>query len=201
MEISNSPGRALVDIFVDPAKAVGLAKERPASLWLPLVLMIVVMVATLAWYYGTVDFGWLRDQMLNAGNVPADQREQAAKFMTPNIMMISSIVGGGLGVVISYLIQALYFSLAASTIGDKEFRYSQWFSLATWANFPQILGFVAMALAWGFAASRQVDPGQLSVLSFNYLFFHLQMGDKWYYFLNSLSLVTFWSMGLFALGY
>ncbi|HET7570159.1 MAG TPA: YIP1 family protein [Gammaproteobacteria bacterium] len=200
MAASRSLTSCLLDTFVAPAGALDAARERSRWLWAPLLLVIAAAIAMWIWYYRTVDFAWLTDHLLSAGNLTPDQASQARAFMTPGRSLGIACVSVVVVTFVVYAVQALYLMMAARLIGEREIGFGQWFSLTAWTRLPNLLAIVAMALAYGFASGNQIAPAALSVLSLNGLLFHFQNGHAAFSLANSITLTLIWSLGLLTYG-
>lgn len=200
MATSRSLIACLVDTFVAPAGAVDAAREQRRWFWAPLLLVIGAAIVVWTWYYQTVDFSWLSDQLLSQGNLSAEQREAARGFMSPGKSLGFTIAATVIITFVVYALQALYLVLASRIMGESEIGFGQWFSLTAWTRLPNLLAILGMAIAYGMASGTQVGPSALSVLSLNALLFHLPMGHAAFSLANSITLTLIWSLGLLTFG-
>jgi hypothetical protein len=185
----------------DPKAAAREIEQRP-SYWFP--LLVVSLVTALAAYifYSWVDFDWFIDTTLRSsarGRQLTDaQLAQAAQFMSRGVLKWSSVIGSLVVVPIVMLLGALYYLLAGKVTGiSRSFR--QWFSLNCWTSLPQVLATLPGVLVLLTTTSRQADPGIMSPLSLNELFFHLPMSAPAYRLLSSINLLQIASLFLAVL--
>lgn len=193
---------ALVDIIASPSKALDEIKDHTSWLWVPLLLVIGLSCAAFVYYYSWVDFDWFIEETIRA--MPPENRAEAAPamrglgagfYMGITVASIMFMVG------VIYLLYAVYFNLVAKVTTDGDIRFGQWFSLQCWANFPSILGPIAIFAVILLADSNQVSQQELSPLSLNQLFIHAEPGDPWFNWANSINLIMFWTTALAGLGF
>ncbi|MGA9852782.1 MAG: YIP1 family protein [Gammaproteobacteria bacterium] len=192
----------LGNIFVEPKKALQDIRPHGSWAWYPLIITLVVTTAMSAWYFSTVDMGWLADQTLAslASKYSSDQLDAMRSGFTRNRFLIGAIAGGTIVILVIYLLQALYFFLMSKISGDEELSFGKWFSFTIWTSFPIILSSVAMAITYMFS-NAQTSFYALDVTSLNTLLFHLPMGHPLMSITASVRLTTFWTLGLRILGF
>lgn len=202
MDASRTALHGLMDIFVSPGQALALAREKPGSFWVPFAAVVLSVTGMTVWYYATVDIDWVVDTLLSAQGVemPADQREAAAPYMTREFYMGSSVVGVLLVLAVMYALLATWFLVAARVRGDEQHGYMQWLSLVSWANAPALLAAFAQAVAWLTADSNRIIFQDLQVTTLNQLVFRFPLGHEWYQFAQSINLFLFWTIGLLFFG-
>jgi hypothetical protein len=132
-----------IDIFDRPGQAFANVAAYPRWRWLPpAFLAVAVLVASLVL---TAPLLAAQTQQLMAeqlGRLSGDQatlvREQAARFSTPQVLAITGIATGIVGLAFSWLIAAtiLYFGALISG-GDVE--YKRIFATMPWLGVPSIL--------------------------------------------------------------
>lgn len=192
----------LVNIFLEPKKALGDIRGHNGWLWLPLIIVVALGVGFQLWYLHIVDFGWLVDQTLapKAADMTADQLRAAHDRMTPGSFTFFGVVGTLIGVPVWYAIQALYFFMAAKLGGYKDQAYGTWFSFISWTSFIGILGYVASGAYLLSTSSRQISFVDVDVSSLNTLLFHVPYAHKGQALLSSLRITTLWSWVIMTLG-
>ena len=202
MNMETSALACLGNIFLDPKKAMSDIRGHNVWLWYPLVITLAMTVGFLIWYYLTVDFGWLVDQILSArsASMNAEQMDAARRSMTRGNFLIFGVLGTAVALIALYALQALYYFLVAKVIGYETQGYADWFSFTIWTGFPSVLGYVAAAIAYLFTTGRQVNPYAADVTSLNTLLFHLHMDHPWFTLVNSVHLTTFWVLALMVYG-
>jgi hypothetical protein len=185
----------------DPKAAAREIEQRP-SYWFPLLVVCLVTAGSAYMFYSWVDFDWFIDTTLRssaAGRRLTDaQLAQAAHVMSRNTTKWASVISGFVLVPIIKLLGALYYLLAGKITGISR-SFEQWFSLNCWTGLPQVLSSLSGVLVLVTTTNRQLDPGILSPLSLNELFFHLPMGAPAYTLLTSINLLQFASLFLTAL--
>lgn len=192
---------ALLDIFVAPGKALRGARAHVHWLWVPLGTVLAVMAAFWSYYYLTVDFAWLAEQLISqqSAQMTAEQREQAIAFMNPGFLIASTLIGGLVFIFVIHALIALYLFIIAKVTGDEENGYGRWFAASVWSGFPGVLSMLAMALNYALADGNQISQQELSVTNLNALLFHFPMQHPWAGFAAALDLTAFWQIGLLAL--
>ena len=193
---------SLVNIIVDPKKALTDIRGHNGWLWYPLLTVVLVGVVMQLWYLHSVDFNWLVDQTLasKAADMTADQLRTARERMTPGSFNLFAVVGTVVFIPVWYLVQALYFFMTAKLGGYQEQSYGSWLSFISWTSFVGILGFVASAAFLATSGSRQVSPVAIDITSLNTLLFHVAYAQKGQALLSSLRLTSFWSWALMVVG-
>jgi len=202
MSTEASAFATLLNIFVEPKRALEDIRGHVGWLWYPLIIVLAAGVATQLCYMHVVDFNWFVDQALapKAADMTADQLRAAHERMTPGTLNFFAVAGIVVGVPVWYLLQALYFFFAAKLGGYQDQGFGQWFSFVSWTSFVGMLGFVASGVAILLAKNGQISPVDTDVTSLNTLLFHVPFGHKGQALLSSLRLTAFWSWGLMILG-
>jgi len=202
MSAATSAFATLLNIFVEPKKALADIRGHVGWLWYPLIIMVVVGTGFQLWYLHAVDFNWFVDQTLapKAADMTADQLRAARERMTPGSFKFFAILFGTMGVFLWYALQALYFFMAAKLGGYKDQGYGHWFSFISWTSLVGFLGYVASGVFLLTAKNGEISPMDIDVTSLNTLLFHVPLAHKGQALLSSLRLTTFWSWGLMAIG-
>ncbi|HET7650541.1 MAG TPA: YIP1 family protein [Gammaproteobacteria bacterium] len=193
----------LVNIFVDPAKALTDAKAHTRWLWYPFVITLFVSVGFGVWYFLTVDLGWLVDQIVSgmAGKMDADQVDRVRDSMTRGRFLFGAVAGNLLGISAIYVLQAVYLLLVDKLGGSEIQSFGKWFSFTAWTYFPNVLATVATAVMYLFSPGKQVSLYRIDVTSVNTLLFHLPKSSNWFSILQNLHLTLFWTLGLMIFGF
>ena len=193
----------LVNIFLEPKKALTDIRGHNVWLWLPFLLLIALGVAFQLWYLSSVDHDWFVDQILapKAATMTADQlRDQRAR-MTPGGMAVFTVIFSILIPTVWVLLQTLYFFMLSKLGGYKEQGFGSWFSFVSWTSMPALLGFAASGVFLATASGHQISPVDIDVTSLNTLLFHVPFGNKWQTLVSSLRLTSVWSIVLIVIGF
>jgi hypothetical protein len=192
----------LGNIFVEPKKALQDIRPHGRWAWYPLIITLVLTTAMSAWYFSTVDMGWLTDQTLAplAAKYSSDQLDAMRSGFTRNRFLIGAIAGGTIFILIIYLLQALYLFLISKIGGFEEQSYGKWFSFTVWTSFPMVLSTLATGITYLFA-SHQTSLYALDVTSLNTLLFHLPMSHPLMGVAASVRLTWFWALALMVFGF
>ncbi|MGY6517674.1 MAG: YIP1 family protein [Lysobacteraceae bacterium] len=203
MSSSYGVGNALVDIIAAPSKAIDEIRHRVAWLWVPLGIVIALSIASIVTYYLWVDFDWLVEQAIAAaGTQGADPAAEAGirSFMQPGVMIGIAVVSIVVMTLLIYLLQTVYLHLVNKVTGNPELRFGQWFALSAWTAFPLVFQALSTFVVIAMTPGRQLDQSQLSPLSLQSLLIRAEPTSSWAAWGSSISLVSFWIIGLLALG-
>lgn len=185
----------------EPKQAFATMAERPRVLF-PIALLLTASVGLLFWYFSIVDTRWLMDQTLLNNPSTAqmtEQQLQLARNVNPAFLKWSAVIGGAFVIVLTRLLEALYYLLAGK-ITNVQRSYRQWLALASWTSLPAVLAVIPAAIVLLTSTTTQIDQGQLQVLSLNNLFFHRAGGAPGHTLLVSINLLQFVGMYLATLG-
>jgi Yip1-like protein len=196
-----SPLGSLLNIFLEPRKTLQELRGHASWWWLPLALIAVLSVVFQIWYANRVDVSWFANQTLapQAANMTADQMRTAQARFTPTSMAVFGIIGT-VFIVIWYLIQALYFMLAAKVGGWQQQGFGNWLNFIAWTSMPAVVGFIASAAYMLSTRSQQISPVDIDVTSLNTLLFHVPYAHGGQALASSLRLTTLWSWVLMVIG-
>lgn len=196
---STSLMSGLIDIYVDPKKALSAADERSGWTMLPLALVLMVPAVMVAYYFQTVDFNWFIDQMAAAS--PEEFPEEAREFLSPTVMMTTGVIGATISGLVGVVLNGLYLHFLAKITTTDSRKYSAWFRLAVWAAMPAaIIGVLAALLNYMLAGTNQVGLDDLAFYSVNSLFTHIPMGQPGASVMNALTPFTLWTVALTGTG-
>jgi hypothetical protein len=194
---------SLVNIFLEPKKALNDIQSHTGWVWLPFLLLFVLLIGFQLWYLSVVDLSWFADQILapKAANMTADQLRDAHARMTPNGMRIFTVIVGTVFFVLWYMIQTLYFFFVSKIGGYKEQRFGAWFSFVMWTALPALIGLLASAVFLLTSSSKQISPVDIDVTSLNTLVFHIPFGTTWQNLVSNFRLTALWSIVLMVIGF
>lgn len=194
----------LLNIFLDPGRVFAELKGNP-SFWLPLLLLIVVNIALMLTYFGSVDPDWFSEHQWrqmeaqqSGRDLSAAEIEQMKQFMpgARNAGYIATVTTP-LFIVIVMLISALYYWLAGKITGSN-LSYKQGFTLVAWVSMPGALG-IAVALVGALVMSPQTGLESLMLTHLDPLLLQLPLDHAWSRFARTLDLMMLWSIFLGAL--
>ena len=189
-----------VALVLDPKGAVREIEARPRFLF-PLLITVLVTGAALVWYYSIVDAAWLIDTSLRSSSRPMteEQLAQVSRFMTRNTLMFGGLFGVVFIAVVFRLLEATWYLLAGK-VTNVQRSFKQFFALACWTSLPQILAVLPAIPLLLTTSSPQTEPGALSPLSLNELFFHRGMGAPGYNLFSNVNLLHIFTVYLVVLG-
>lgn len=192
---------SLINIFLEPRKTLEDLRSHASWWWLPLLLLLVLSMAFQVWYASRVDISWFADQTLapSADKMTADQLRDAHARFTPVSMIVFGIIGS-VFIAVWYLIQALYFFMAAKVGGWQQQSFGSWLNFISWTSMPALLGFVASAAYMLSTSSNQISPVDIDVTSLNTLLFHVPYAHNGQALASSLRITTLWSWALMVIG-
>ena len=200
MNQSRSLSAALIDIHVDPKKALRTVEEgRRHWTWLPLILVLICPIAITGYYFATVDIAWLADTMLASAGT--DVPPEAAQYMTRTMMMVSTFVSQTIVILLILGLMALYLHLVARVMTVDGHSYGKWFRLVVWASIPaSVIASLAMAVNYLASGTDQMTPTQLNFFSANALITKIPAGMSGASMMETITPFTLWTIGLLALG-
>jgi hypothetical protein len=190
-------------LVFEPRRAFAELGERP-RFWFPLLVLALTTTAISLWYIGVVDMEWLVDRQLHA-NERARQlgEERIAEMarMAADRRGLQAVLTGiftPLAIGFAMLVSGVLY-LLTSKVTNVQRGFRHWFALACWSSLPTALAAIASGFELLTAGSRQIDQGELQVLSLNALFFHRAPGEPGYTLLTYVSVLHFWAVYLAAL--
>lgn len=189
----------MTSLFYAPGATFDDIRERP-TFSLPLLALLAGLSLVWIWYYSTVDLPWLQDHLLQSkSNLDPKELEVARSLMSRGFLMGTSLFGTLVFTPIMLLIWATYYLLVNRVTGNTK-GIRNWFAFTVYCTLPLLLNVVVMAVQILLARQGQVTPEALNALSLNQLVFHLPSGHPGAAVLESLTLLTFWSIALGIIG-
>lgn len=186
----------LTQVFYEPSAAFAALKERPRA-WLPLLLLYAGSIGILVWYFQTVDWDWMMSNTFPP-EMPAEQREAAAKAMSRGVMMGMSIVTAVVATLVIFGVYGLYYWLAGK-LASMELGFKSGFSLAVWAALPSLIGVPLMALQI-ITGKGQLALENADMLSLNFLLVHAAPHTPWASIASAFKLTDIWVIALATIG-
>lgn len=203
MSKSYGIGNALIDIIAAPSKALDEVRDRVKWLWVPLIIVMLLAIASQVFFTLWVDHDWFVDQtiaaMLAGGGDP-EMEPGIRQWMQPRTMLITGVVGVLLIIPLVQLIQAVYLHLVNKIVGNPDLRFGQWFALSVWSAFPMIFRSLAAFGVMALATDRRITEQEQMPLSLQSLFIRAEPGSSWAAWGGAIDLISFWMIGLLALG-
>jgi len=191
-----------VALATAPTSAFVELRERP-RFWFPLLLVVLTTVGLTYWYYSVVDIDWLKDTMFSNNPdlqaLPADKRDAAMAMFGRGTLLWSSMISICLAIPIVFLLEGLYF-LVAAKVTKISLGFKHWFVLACWTALPMLLANVVAAIMLILADNAQIAPSVLQPLSLNELVFHVPEGGPGYNLFASLGIPALLSWILMIIG-
>jgi hypothetical protein len=185
-----------------PTAAFAELRERP-RFWFPLLAIVLSTVVMVYWYYSIVDVEWLKDQMFSNDpkmqKMSPGERAAAMNMFGRGTMLWGGVIGTVVMVPLVFLVEALYFLLAAK-VTRIPLGFKHWFAFVSWTALPMLLGAVVSAIFLLMADSPQIGPGAMQPLSINELLIHLPPGAPGQSLLDTLSIPTFLGWALAIIG-
>ncbi len=190
------PGVAM-GMFADPGSAMS-RQDWHKSVWFPLSVILISTIVLFTLYYSMVDLEWLKDH-LTQDYVEAERREMAKRFITYKMLVISSAAGILIMLPLFQALTATYLWGMARYRGIRH-TYLQWFSFTAWTSLPLALMLPLGLMQIMSTANRQLGPEQLNPTTLNQLFFHVARGTPWQALLDSINVLSIWSVVLMMVG-
>ncbi|HET7921128.1 MAG TPA: YIP1 family protein [Gammaproteobacteria bacterium] len=194
---------SLVNIFLEPKKALADVQGHTRWLWYPFLISVVVTTAFSVWYYLSVDMAWLVDQMIAnmSDKMDPEKADAIRASMTRGRFLFGSLIGVPLVIGVIYVLQTVYLLLVSKLAGYEVQSFGKWFNFTAWTSLPNVLGTLASAIALLFSSGNQVSLYKTDVTSINTLLFHLPQSSTWFNTVQNLHLTLFWALGLMIFGF
>lgn len=203
MEGVRQSAAILRDIFFAPRRAFRAIEQRP-RVWVPLLLLAVCWSGFWIWYYGTVDFPWVLNHIIeqevtkdpgNEGSIRGVMGGwRPGAFSTISILTIFFAIGA------TALLMSVYL-LFISAISDEPFSYRQWLAFNFWTAIPGLVSVAIMTVMALVAPDNRTPPDELNPLTLNNLVFHLDVKHPLKQMLDAVDLTLIWSVVLGVIGY
>lgn len=191
----------LIDIFLQPGRVFADQREQPTFL-VPLLLIAALSAAMTLGYFFSVDPAWHEAQVLAVASqdLSAKEAEQVkASIPAAETMGWLGAAGALVGVVFATLLTALYV-LIASKVTGRSLTYRHGLGLSVWSSMPMVLGLL-IALVGVITMAPQTSMESLMLTNVDPLLIELPADHRWNRLAQSFNLLTFWTVGLFALGW
>jgi hypothetical protein len=191
----------LLDIYLEPTKVFDDLKARPTFL-LPLAVMVLLTVAFTLTYFLRVDPAWFTDFVLSAAGqqLSAAELAQAKQFMPS--ARTQGYIGAGMTFIVLPLItcvMAAYYLLAGKIAGAAV-SFKHGLALTAWSGMPTALG-ALVGLVGALMMAPQTPQHSLMLTNLDPLLLQLPMDHAFSGLAKNFSLLTFWALGLAALGW
>lgn len=187
-------------LLADPRALFQQLEQKPR--WLAaLALLLLSNLALWLWYYQVVDFGWLKQLLIdsNPDLTSASERAQAAEFLKQPTLLRMTLLSILLGMPVVLLLASTYYSLMGKLMNlDKPF--ATWFSFVIWTTLPSLLLIPIMVAAVLLQGDGRISPEQMNLLSMNELLWQGRAEAPYKQLLDSINLTTFLSVALSTFG-
>ncbi|MDD9890622.1 MAG: YIP1 family protein [Gammaproteobacteria bacterium] len=190
-----------INIITSPAEAFAEIQERPTKIF-PMTVVLFSMMLVMLWYYNIVDFDWFIDDAMRLSNISEVQMEQAREqmgSMSQATFTAVGILGSTVFLVVLWILQAGYLSLASALNGD-QFRFTNWFSLVVWTALPYLLSTVGMAVTIMLSPNGQLSAFDLNPLTLRNLGIATSI-DSLNRVFSQLDLTIIWGITLTVMAY
>ena len=205
MTQSASNTNNLINIITAPKLAFPAIKEKTSVLF-PFGLILVAAIFSMFYFYATVDFAWMIEQMVNSQTVGKSDAEREAihkamSSMSSTVMGGSSIAGLVIGMSVFYAILAAYLMLVNKLLDSDNLGFKSWFSFVCWCSIPSIFTSLASLINIMLASNGQITIESLNPISFNNVFLHMVPSDPLFGPLSAWDPMMLWSIGLMVFGF
>ncbi|WP_395641406.1 Yip1 family protein [Rudaea sp.] len=191
----------LFNIFLEPTQVFRRLRERP-TYWLPLLALSVASALFVYVYFSKVDAGWFIESSLSASakDLSEKQVEQSSAMM-PSIKALKyiGIVSAFVTTGIILAIYASYLFLVGKMV-NRPISFRQGMALTAWSSMPLVLGSV-MAVVAAFLMTPQTPLESLMLTHVDPLITHMPIESRWRSVAQNVDLLSFWTIGLTALGW
>lgn len=205
MTQSASNTNNLINIITAPKLAFPAIKEKPSVLF-PLGLILATAICSMVYFYATVDFAWMIEQMVNVHTVGRSDADREAmrkgmSMMSSTVMGGSSVAGLVIAISVFYSIMAAYLMLVNKLLDSDNLGFKAWFSFICWCSIPSIFTSLASLINAMLASNGQITLEALNPISFNNLFLHIVPSDPLFGPLSAWDPMMLWGMGLMIFGF
>ncbi len=191
-----------IDILTAPTAAFTRLKQNPTFL-APLLLLLVMTIATTSGYMLLNDAGFVRDQMVEQAvkfrDMTKEQRTQVEKAIGGQSLTTQAIISSvavAIVVPVVLAISATYLTLMAK-FSSSPLSFRHWFALVCWGTVPTFFSALAAVLVLLTDSVGQVPQGELQVLGVIHLL-NLNIHSQT---LEQVGLMQIWGMILGVIGY
>ena len=191
-----------INILTAPSEAFSVLERKPFKLF-PLTMICLSTMLVMFWYFNIVDYDWYIDDAIAGTSTLDEEQQEAAReamgAISQNTMTYLGTFGGVVSLVVIYVLQAGYLSLASALNGDK-YKFTHWFSLVCWTSLPYLLAVVGMAVNIAISPNGQLSAYDLNPLTLANLGVQTTNGSV-QTLLNALNLTMIWSVTLIVVAY
>ena len=191
-----------IDILTAPTAALARIKQNPTFL-APLLLLLVMTIASTCGYMLLNDEGFVRDQMVeqasNFRDMTKEQRaavEKAVEKQSLTTQAVVSSVAIAILIPVVLSISAAYLALMAK-FSSAQLGFRHWFALICWTSVPSFFSNLAALLVLLTDSVGQVPQSDLNVLGLIHLL-NLNIHSQT---LERFGLMQIWALALGVIGY
>lgn len=190
-----------INILVAPNKVYSEIKEEPRW-FLPWLLISLLLASVQLGFYSLIDPDFLVDQLVEQSLQPGVSESDLRASMqgiVENIKVLgfSSAMVTFFVLLITFAINSAYLYWI-SRLTENNLSFKTWYSLNAWCSVPAVFTVLAAWLLM-LTSGRMIDIESIDPLNLNYLL--LKSEGDYKNLLNSLNLVSSWSVVLVMLGY
>jgi hypothetical protein len=150
--MSNLAIASLLDVFAAPKLVFDRIREKTISPWIPFLLLLILSTAIYGWYFMTVDMYQFMETSMTISGQEIDRAGFEEIMKTENIIRWVSVASAAIGIIVVFLIMALFFFLAATLIAEEKLRFGQFFSLVSWGSLPSLISLLSVVVSYALAS-------------------------------------------------
>jgi hypothetical protein len=189
------------NILIAPSKVFADIAEKPRW-FLPWLIISLLLASMQLGFYSLIEPDFLVDQLVEQSLQPGVSESDLRASMQGiveniNVLGLSSAIGIFFVLLITFAINSTYLYWIAR-LSEHSISFKTWYSLNAWCSVPMVFTVMAtwllMLTSGGLIELEAINP-----LNLNYLL--LKSEGDYRNLLNSLNLISAWSVVLIMLGY
>ncbi|HXB57589.1 MAG TPA: YIP1 family protein [Vicinamibacteria bacterium] len=194
----------LAQVYFSPGEAF-LAITRRPRFWLPLIAYLALMAAfTAVWLHQMEPAQFLRNQLEESGKwerIPPESRDTALAMpikLFPVIAWVGTLLGGPLTIVVMAAVLLFVFRV----IYTGEVTFAQSMAVVSYSFLAtHLLTTPLILLVMGLKGDWNLNPQEALQANPTLLLERAALAKPLYALVGSLDLISFWQMGLLAVGF
>jgi len=192
-----------INLIAAPKIAYDQLKVKP-SILLPLILLLVVVAVSTFIYFHLADPELLIEDMVEQAGEDMSEPERVEARASIESMGVGTLkwissVGGTLGALFIFVVQAGYFFLISMFNGTK-IGFKRWFSFSVWSSLPMLFAVIA-SIATAMFTTGHIPLTQINPLTFTNLLGLESDNAALVRFMDNIDLTRLWTIGLMLIGY